>query len=172
MKNFFEVTVKCIRETEISTLYWTDQKQEGPTCLLGARWPFPGTARPLKSRSAGSRTRSLGQREARKPGGESRELGGRLDPTETLTLPPALRFLYFRGRLPCLRPRPPAAALSSSQSERPLKNERISFLTAIHSHGSESRKCPGPPCTPVPQLPGSRPPRGCRCQRSLQRTSF
>lgn len=32
LKNFFEVTVKCIREREISTLYWTDQKQEGPTC--------------------------------------------------------------------------------------------------------------------------------------------
>lgn len=71
---------------------------------MGTRWPFLGTARPLKSGSAGSRTRSLGQREARKSGGKSRELGERLDPTETLAFLLALRFSVSEDASPAFGP--------------------------------------------------------------------
>lgn len=114
LKNLFEVTIKCVREREISTFYWNEEEEVGSTCW-GPMAFLLGTAKALTSESSSDRV-SEGRGKLRNEAVSSGNLRGKGSNTGemlSLTSPGfgSQRSRSFFGpnpssQLPCFLPGP------------------------------------------------------------------
>lgn len=149
LKNFFDVTVRRVREREMSALYWAYHEEEG--LPVGDPPAFLGTATVSTSWRDGSSDRLPS-------GSKFRTSGGRLSTTENLHLT-SVRTAHAPElpRTPCLpwrSPHLPAAALPCS---RPFftwpQEERLR-----HIHRAQNSKSTRPlhSCPPTARSPSWR----------------